>query len=104
MAETEKHYVGKRVSRVDGVDKVTGQAVYGFDLELPGMLYGAAVRSPIAHGKIVEIDVSEAMKVPGVKGVVTGKDFPFTFGFAIQGPRLFWRRIGFAMWESRLRR
>jgi len=84
MVETKKQYVGERVSRVDGLDKVTGQAVYGFDLELPGMLYGAALRSPIAHGKIIDIDVSEAAKIPGVKAVVTGKDFPFTFGFSVK--------------------
>ena len=84
MVETKKQYVGERVSRVDGLEKVTGQAVYGFDLELPGMLYGVALRSPIAHGKIMDIDVSEAMKVPGVKAVVTGKDFPFTFGFSVK--------------------
>src|SRR4030042_4758214 len=80
----QTHYVGKRMPRVDALDKVTGRAVYGFDVSLPGMLHGAALRSPFAHARIVEIDVTGAMKAPGVKAVVTGKDFPFVFGGGIQ--------------------
>jgi len=78
------HYVGKRVPRVDALDKVTGQAVYSVDVELPGMLYGSVLRSPLAHAKIVEIDTSAAWTVPGVRAVVTGEDFPFTFGHMIK--------------------
>jgi CO/xanthine dehydrogenase Mo-binding subunit len=77
-------YVGARVSRVDAHDKVTGHAVYGFDVEIPGMLYGATLRSPLPHARIMEIDTAEALNVPGVRAVVTGKDFPFTFGSAIK--------------------
>ena len=77
-------YVGARIPRVDAQDKVTGNAIYGFDVDLPGMLYGATLRSPLPHGRIVEIDVSEALKAPGVRAVVTGKDFPFTFGGAVK--------------------
>ncbi len=84
MSELKTTYVGARISRVDANEKVTGQAVYGFDVDLPGMLYGAALRSPLPHAKILEIDVSEAMKAPGVRAVVTGKDFPFTFGGAVK--------------------
>ena len=80
----QTHYVGKPIPRVDALDKVTGRAVYGFDVALPGMLYGAALRSPFPHARIIEIDVTEAMKAPGVKAVVTGKDFPFVFGGGIQ--------------------
>ena len=80
----ETQYVGKRVPRVDALDKVTGQAMYSVDIELPGMLYGAALRSPLAHAKIVEIDTSAALTVPGVRAVVTGKEFPFTFGHMIK--------------------
>ncbi len=80
----ETQYVGKRVPRVDALDKVTGQAMYSVDVELPGMLYGATLRSPLAHAKIVEIDTSAALTVPGVRAVVTGKEFPFTFGHMIK--------------------
>ena len=73
-------YVGKRISRIDGLEKVTGRAVYGFDVALPGMLYGAAYRSPWAHARILEIDVSKAKSSPGIRAVITGKDFPYTFG------------------------
>ncbi|MDO9209417.1 MAG: molybdopterin-dependent oxidoreductase [Deltaproteobacteria bacterium] len=77
-------YVGKSVVRVDGLEKVTGRAVYSVDVELPGMLYGAVLRSPVAHGRIVGVDVAEARKVAGVRAVVTGKDFPYTFGNMIK--------------------
>ncbi len=42
----ENEYVGKSVPRVEGVEKVTGRAVYSVDVEIPGMLYGAVLRSP----------------------------------------------------------
>lgn len=73
-------YVGKPVPRVDALDKVTGSAVYSVDVELPGMLHGAVLRSPLAHGRIVAMDVSEAKAAPGVRAVITGKDFPHLFG------------------------
>jgi CO/xanthine dehydrogenase Mo-binding subunit len=70
--------VGTRPIRHDGVDKVTGRANYGADLSLPGMLIAVVVRSPHAHARIVSIDASAAMNVPGVKGVVSGKDIVLT--------------------------
>jgi CO/xanthine dehydrogenase Mo-binding subunit len=69
-------HVGTRPVRHDGVDKVTGRANYGADFTLPGMLHGAVVRSPHAHARIVSIDTRDAEAVPGVKAIVTGKDFP----------------------------
>jgi CO/xanthine dehydrogenase Mo-binding subunit len=85
MAEpTRIPYVGARVPRADAKEKVTGQAVYGFDVELPGTLFGAALRSPVPHGRVIDIDISGALASPGVKTVVTGRDFPFTFGTAIK--------------------
>lgn len=77
-------YVGKSISRLDALDKVTGRAVYSGDVDLPGMLYGATLRSPFAHARIMDIDTSEVTKVSGVKAVVTGKDFPFTIGSMIK--------------------
>jgi CO/xanthine dehydrogenase Mo-binding subunit len=58
------------------VPKVTGTAMYGSDMAMPGMLVGRILRSPHAHARIRSIDVSKAEKLPGVKAVVTSKDFP----------------------------
>ncbi|OSP54411.1 xanthine dehydrogenase family protein molybdopterin-binding subunit [Pseudoruegeria sp. SK021] len=67
--------VGRRVARPDGIDKVTGRALYGADMSAPGMLMGAILRSPHAHAEIVSIDVTAAVALDGVKAVVTGADF-----------------------------
>ena len=66
--------VGKPVTREDGPDKVSGSYVYPADIVLPGMVLGKVVRSPFPHAKIVHIDVSRAMKLPGVRAGITGKD------------------------------
>ncbi len=68
--EAEKRlHIGKRISRIDGPDKVSGRAKYSYDINRPGMLFGKIVRSPYAHAKIVSIDTSAAEKMPGVKTV-----------------------------------
>lgn len=77
-------YVGRSVPRVDGLEKVTGQAVYCVDVELPGMLHGAVLRSPYAHARIVNIDTAEAKQSAGVRVVVTGRDMPYNFGEQIR--------------------
>ena len=66
--------VGVRMKRKEDPRFVQGKGNYVDDLNLPGMLYMAIVRSPYPHAEIVNIDISEAMKVPGVKAVITGKD------------------------------
>lgn len=66
--------IGKYVPRVDGRVKVTGEAKYAADLSLPGMLWGKVLRSPHAHARILDIDYSRALRLPGVRAVVTGKD------------------------------
>ncbi|HMN61538.1 MAG TPA: molybdopterin-dependent oxidoreductase, partial [Anaerolinea sp.] len=68
--------IGTRPLRPDGVEKVTGRAVYGIDARLPGMLFGAVLRSPHAHARILSMDVSRALALPGVKAVVTAADLP----------------------------
>src|SRR3989442_3477302 len=78
MGERQFQYVGTRPARHDGVDKVTGRAAYGADFSLPGMLFGAVLRSPHAHARIVSIDTTAAEAVPGVRAVITGKDIPPT--------------------------
>ena len=67
--------VGSRPPRPDGVEKVTGRALYGADMTAPGMLSGAILRSPHAHARIVSIDTSAAEALQGVKAVVTSADF-----------------------------
>jgi CO/xanthine dehydrogenase Mo-binding subunit len=68
--------VGTRPVRPDGVDKVTGRAQFGADMVMAGMLWGKVKRSPHAHARIVSIDASKALKLPGVRAVVTADDFP----------------------------
>ncbi|MEL0110584.1 MAG: hypothetical protein VW835_02525, partial [Rickettsiales bacterium] len=72
----EYKWVGKRTIRPDGVDKVTGRAAYGADFSLPGMLYGAVLRCPHAHARILKIDTSKAEALKGVKAVITAADWP----------------------------
>src|SRR5688572_33482171 len=66
--------VGKRVQRVEGFDKVTGDSEYIADIYLPGMLVGKVLRSPYPHARIRHIDTSKAEKLPGVRAVVTAED------------------------------
>jgi CO/xanthine dehydrogenase Mo-binding subunit len=62
--------------RADAVPKVTGEFAYSSDLHAAGMLWGHTVRSPHAHARIVEIDLSEALALPGVHAVLTHDDVP----------------------------
>ena len=68
--------IGTRPIRHDGVDKVTGRAIYANDLQLPGMLHGAILRSPHAHARIKSVDTSAAESCEGVEAVVTRADLP----------------------------
>lgn len=81
LAGRENAYV-----RVDAEDKVTGRAIFTDDIFLPGMLYGKIKRSPYAHAKILRINTSKAEALPGVKCVITGKDFP---GIKLGNPEAF---------------
>src|SRR5438093_2633093 len=78
MAEATAEYkvIGTRPIRPDGADKVTGRAVYGGDMRLTGMLHGKVLRSPHAHARIKAINTAKAEALPGVKAVITVKDFP----------------------------
>ncbi|WP_016732793.1 glyceraldehyde dehydrogenase subunit alpha [Saccharolobus islandicus] len=70
-------YVGERVKRKEDLKFITGSGRYVDDIEYPGTLYLYIVRSNIAHAKIKKIDVSDALKVNGVVGVITGLTIPF---------------------------
>ena len=69
-------HIGTRSIRPDGVEKVTGKANYGADHYLPGMLYGRILRSPHAHARIVSIDFTRALAMPGVLAVTSAADLP----------------------------
>ncbi|MCX5809502.1 MAG: xanthine dehydrogenase family protein molybdopterin-binding subunit, partial [Proteobacteria bacterium] len=66
--------IGKSMKRIDTPLKATGQAQFSSDLMLPRMLIGKVLRSPYAHAKILNIDTSQAERLPGVKAVITAKD------------------------------
>ena len=70
--------IGKPVERIDGPDKVSGKALYSADIALPGMLWGKVLRSPHPHAKILRIDTSKALALPGVRAVITSADLPPT--------------------------
>ena len=72
----ELNVVGARLPMMDAAQKAKGAALFTDDLMLPGMLYGKILRSPLPHAKILNIDTSKAQKLPGVKGVITGRDIP----------------------------
>lgn len=65
----KRSLIGKRISRVDGPDKVSGKAKYTYDVNRPDMLYGKILRCPHPHAKIVSIDTSAAERMAGVKAV-----------------------------------
>jgi 4-hydroxybenzoyl-CoA reductase alpha subunit len=72
--------VGRALRKSDGLAKATGQALYTDDLALPGMLHAKILRSPHAHAKILGIDASAALALPGVHAVITGADLPIPYG------------------------
>lgn len=74
--ETKYRVIGTRPVRPDGVDKVTGRAVYGADVQLPRLAFGEVLRSPHAHARIKGIDTSKAAALPGVLAVITSADLP----------------------------
>ena len=79
---TVKHHdntynvIGTTPIRHDGVEKVTGEALYGSDINLPGQFHGKVLRSPHAHARILSIDTSRAEALDGVHAVITGQDIP----------------------------
>src|SRR5918996_1872808 len=83
------------VGRVEGAEKVSGQAIYAADVHFPDALWGKILRSPYPHARIVDIDTSKASKVQGVKAVVTGKEEPDHYvGKSIRDiPVLCWDKV-----------
>src|SRR5436305_13740609 len=78
--ETKFKVIGTRPVRPDGVDKVTGRAIYGADVVLPRMAHGKILRSPHANARIRSIDTSRAERLPGVLAVMTARDLKEVHG------------------------
>lgn len=68
--------VGRATERQDATDKVTGRIIYAGDIYLPGMLHGAALRSPHPHARLLSLDTAAALALPGVRAVLTAADLP----------------------------
>ena len=78
--KSEQRLIGSPMRKIEGLDKSTGRAIYTDDIALPGMLHAKILRSPHPHARIVSIDVSHALALDGVHGVITGRDMPTTYG------------------------
>jgi 4-hydroxybenzoyl-CoA reductase subunit alpha len=76
----ELRVIGKPIRKVDARSKVSGLTQFADDLTMPRMLHMKLLRSTVAHAEIVHIDTAKAAALPGVKGVLTGKDLPIPFG------------------------
>jgi CO/xanthine dehydrogenase Mo-binding subunit len=74
--ELELGRVGESVKRVDGIPKTTGEFEYASDLSAAGMLWGHTLRSAHAHARVLSIDLSDALTLPGVRAVLTHDDVP----------------------------
>lgn len=66
--------------KIDGLPKITGRAQFTGDMVLPRMAHAKVLRSPHAHARILSIDASDALEMPGVLGVLTGEDVPIRYG------------------------
>ena len=72
--------VGHSTPRIDATERVTGGAKYSRDIKLPGMVYARVLRSPHPHARIVSVDTSAALALPGVRAVITHEDAPIVWG------------------------
>ncbi len=78
--------IGESVRRTDGIPKTTGEFQYASDLQAAGMLWGHTVRSTHAHARILEIDIAEALAMPGVHAVLTHEDVPGQKTYGLEFP------------------
>ncbi|UZW14587.1 selenium-dependent xanthine dehydrogenase [Clostridium pasteurianum] len=74
--EDEDGKVGERFHRIDAIRKTLGRAKYVDDIKMPGMIYGSALRTKYPRALVKNIDVSRALKYPGVEAVLTAEDIP----------------------------
>ncbi len=88
MSKTEFRHIGKRLDRVDALDKVTGRETYAWDMKMPGMLYSKVLLSPHARARIISIDKTEAEALDGVIAVLTGEDTDHRYGVYLKDKRI----------------
>jgi CO/xanthine dehydrogenase Mo-binding subunit len=74
MANTKQHFVGRSVARLEDRPLLLGQGCFAADVSFPGQWIMRVVRSPVAHGKLISIDASAALDLPGVHAVWTFAD------------------------------
>lgn len=79
--------IGQPQARHESWAKVTGRAQYTTDLELPGMIYGAILRSPHPRARVTHIDASPAKRTKGVRGILLPRDVPAIGGNIFQSRR-----------------
>jgi CO/xanthine dehydrogenase Mo-binding subunit len=84
--ELEVGHIGDVVRRSDGIPKTTGEFAYASDLQAPGMLWGHTVRSPFSHARVLSIDISKAVGMPGVHAVLTHADVPGEKRYGLEFP------------------
>jgi CO/xanthine dehydrogenase Mo-binding subunit len=73
---SKNHVVGQPIPRIDAVEKVRGEAIFGADVQLPNTLVAKFLPSPHAHAEILSIDTGQAETLPGVRAVITAADIP----------------------------
>jgi CO/xanthine dehydrogenase Mo-binding subunit len=76
-------HVGHGAPRQEGIEKMTGQALYASDMVLPGMLYAQVKKSPHARATILKIDTSKAEALPGVRAVLVGSELDYRLGLYV---------------------
>jgi CO/xanthine dehydrogenase Mo-binding subunit len=84
--ELELGRIGETVRRADAIPKATGEFAYSSDLFAAGMLWGHTVRSPHAHARILELDISQPLAMPGVHAVLTHADVPGAKTYGLEFP------------------
>src|SRR5215468_8885397 len=80
MEPKRTQVIGRPYPKIDAAAKVAGLTKFADDLFLPRMLHCKILRSPVAHARLLKVDVSRALAMPGVFAAIAGRDLPIAFG------------------------